>query len=396
MKKRLLSLFLALSLLFAFSPSALAVAQVEGPDTAAIAQALAEGARRLTDFQELPGPFVETPEELAEFIYAQADARNEDGYFFYIISPEQLLSQSRRSLKSNLSLLLYCNAIGFDCQIEELSDQLVRVEVQQELRPGLRMLDAWRAGDWSTLSGQEQEALSIAQAEVERILAEYTDPLQIERAIHDYICLNFTYTDDDPEAEYSCLNAAHALLSGQANCQGYADAFYLMAGMAGFQVKNLCCWVLVEEGATHIFNLIELDGSWYIVDCTRDDVDDGPLILYIHFNAGRGLEPGILAWEDYWEPCPIEETDRHFFFNSDSFEHSRSSSMDELAAYALERFYEQGEACSYMVLEGWDDGSGFSAAFNSAMVRQSRPGTYWNYYFNILGGDTYISVSIYM
>lgn len=394
MKKRIVSFVVALLLVLSLSPAALAA---PAPGAGAVDRAsalIAEGMQRLADIQELPGPFVKTAGELGEFIFHRAAERDEDGYFFYVTAPE-LLSQDRDALRTDLGLLLYCYAIGVDYQLEQLSDQLLRVEVVQELRPGLRMLDAWRAGDWSALSDREQEALSVAQAEVDAILAEHTGLLQIERAIHDYICRSFTYTDYDPEAEYSCLNAADALISGRANCQGYADAFFLMAGMAGFQVKNLCGWSLTEADVTHIFNLIELDRSWYVVDCTGDDTDDGGLINYVCFNAGWELYSETLGWKDYYEPVPIQETDQHFFFNSDSFAHGCSSSLDELAAYALELLYGQGQEWSYMVLEGWNDESGLAAAFNSAMLNQSRPDTAWSYYYSVLGGDTYISMRTY-
>ena len=414
MKKRLFSLFLALFLLLALTPPALAVSQVEGPDTAAIARAIAEGARQFEDIQELPGPFVRTAEELAEFAQAQVDARNEE-FFFYITAPE-LLSRSQDELSCDLSFVLFNYASGYDYREERLSDQLVRVEVQQELRPGLRMLDAWRAGDWSTLSQREQEALAVAQAEVERILAEYTDPLEIERAIHDYVCLHLTYTTDDyrppstyfdtgysvsvhhPDGEYCYNTATQALLAGEANCQGFTDVFYLMASMAGFQVQNFSSWALGGK-ASHIVNLIELDGGWYIVDCTNDDRDDEHgLNFYFGFNAGQDLYSNLMEWEPYYTLVPIQETDEHFFFNSDSFVSCTSSSVEELAAFALGQLYEQGQEKCQMRFEGWKaeaEESDFSTTFNAAMKRQSGPNTGWSYRCMSVGDDVFVTMYIH-
>lgn len=188
MKKRLFSLSLALFLLLALTPPALAVSQVEGPDTAAIA----EGVRRFEDIQGLPGPFVRTAEELAAFVQAQVDARNED------------------------------------------------------------------------FAGQE---------------------------------------------------------------------------------------------------------------------------LYNH----------LIGWEPYYALVPIQETDRHFFYNSDSFASCSASSLEELAAYTLDQLYGQGQERCQLLLEGWKDEIGegdFAAAFNAVLKRQSGPNTAWSYRCIAFGDDMFVTMYI--
>lgn len=155
--------------------------------------------------------------------------------------------------------------------------------------PGTRILRALRANDLSALTGDERRAAQLAVEIVENARAEAPDALALERALHDWLCENVDYTNGEmtvPDVPRFC-GALGALLDGEANCQGYSDAFYLLAGLAGFEVRHQNG--TDASGAAHTWNVIRLNGKWYIVDVTHDDVESSNTWHYKAFNAGLDL-----------------------------------------------------------------------------------------------------------
>lgn len=102
----------------------------------------------------------------------------------------------------------------------------------------------------------------------------------ILKDIHDYLCNNIVYAD---------LQYAHepygALVTGEAVCEGYAEAFKLLC-----EKYNIPCAVIMGEGVTgsgsepHMWNYVQMENNlWYGVDVTWDDQDT---IIYDYFLAG--------------------------------------------------------------------------------------------------------------
>lgn len=89
--------------------------------------------------------------------------------------------------------------------------------------------------------------------------------------IHDLICDSTTYDFDavsDPLSNPTAFSAYGALISGKAVCQGYAQAFYRICKVLGFDVRFVCSDPDIGQ---HAWNLIRLDGKYYFIDCTWDD-----------------------------------------------------------------------------------------------------------------------------
>lgn len=82
---------------------------------------------------------------------------------------------------------------------------------------------------------------------------------------HDKIVTGCTFSKDMPH-----INSAYGVLvTGYGQCEGYAAAMSLLCEKAGIP-----CYIVYgenSEGASHAWNKIMLDGSWYNVDCTWDD-----------------------------------------------------------------------------------------------------------------------------
>ena len=118
-----------------------------------------------------------------------------------------------------------------------------------------------------------------AKAEFENAVAEIIDELEgksdyeKELEIHDWLVRNNRYQDDAGNEH----NAYGALIGGEIVCEGYARAFQLLLNRAGIE----CCIVTGRSGsyvgdeniANHAWNAAKINGSWYQVDVTWDDLD---------------------------------------------------------------------------------------------------------------------------
>ena len=97
---------------------------------------------------------------------------------------------------------------------------------------------------------------------------------QKERAIHDYIVQNTTYTYVRKKEGFGSpkYTPYGVLLDHKAVCQGYAEAFELLCACC-----NIKCYVVTGQATNkkgtdgHAWNIVELDGNWYHVDVTWDD-----------------------------------------------------------------------------------------------------------------------------
>lgn len=127
-------------------------------------------------------------------------------------------------------------------------------------RDGVRML----AGE--PLDAEESAALEMAHS----IAADFL-PLDEEARFHqvyNWICRNVRYVHTVPgQKGYELLvSAKGALLDGQANCQGFADALYLLCGLCGIECEYRCGH---GERRLHVWNAVCIDGSWREVDASK-------------------------------------------------------------------------------------------------------------------------------
>lgn len=89
---------------------------------------------------------------------------------------------------------------------------------------------------------------------------------QKEKAIHDYIVANTAY--DETLVKHSAYDALH---DGTTVCQGYALLAYKMLNKAGVPAKIVVGMVDGSSVENHAWNLVNLNGKWYQLDCTWDD-----------------------------------------------------------------------------------------------------------------------------
>ena len=124
------------------------------------------------------------------------------------------------------------------------------------------VVEAYRTGDASALSEQDQAVLEACVRVMEEVLTADMTPAEQELAIHDWLIDHTAY---DEEHSHPNHNHPYGLLvEGRAICMGYANTFQLFMDLLGIP-----CQTVVSP--THAWNLVELDGAWYGVDVTWDD-----------------------------------------------------------------------------------------------------------------------------
>ncbi len=87
--------------------------------------------------------------------------------------------------------------------------------------------------------------------------------------IHDYIVNNCDYVNTEDgvfgSTVYGCL------VEKEANCEGYAKTFGMLADKCG--LENILVTGVTDSGENHAWNQVKIDGEWYNVDVTWDDVE---------------------------------------------------------------------------------------------------------------------------
>ena len=114
---------------------------------------------------------------------------------------------------------------------------------------------------------------TIENSELEKKITSILSKLKLEGldsykkicAIHDYLCNNIKYENDNTN---KCHTTYAALVTGKCVCQGYASAFYRLCREAGVPCRYASG---TADGGAHGWNYVRLSDKWYLVDVTWDD-----------------------------------------------------------------------------------------------------------------------------
>lgn len=134
--------------------------------------------------------------------------------------------------------------------------------------------------------------------------------------IHDYIAGICSYNLGS-EFIYS-PTAYGCLVEGQANCEGYAKAFNYLAGKTG--LKSVLITGKTNKGENHAWNQVEIDGNWYNLDVTWDDMDtsDGARKVYFLCND-KDFEKTHIAENTYFKPFECNATENNYYIKNGLF-----------------------------------------------------------------------------
>ena len=128
-------------------------------------------------------------------------------------------------------------------------------------REGVRMLDG------ASLTEAESTALAMACQIAGEALALPGEEERF-RAVYDWLCRNIRYVHTAPgrKGYERLVGASGALLHREANCQGFADALYLLCGLCGIPCEYRCGR---GERMLHMWNAVRLNGAWRDVDASK-------------------------------------------------------------------------------------------------------------------------------
>lgn len=181
--------------------------------------------------------------------------------------------------------------------------------------PGTRVARAYLRNDKRGLTDRELKLYDVAVYFINNTLNRNNPALLQELQIHDFICNSTSFFDYPTTNRFDEFKSAIGVfLNGEANCQGYADAFFMLCRMAGFDVNKISG---VASGVDHVWNLIKLSNNWYMVDVTSDDSMFSPNISYAYFNMSKSQIIGNHSWQEGNLLYPVKDNpDGNYLFYS--------------------------------------------------------------------------------
>lgn len=117
---------------------------------------------------------------------------------------------------------------------------------------------------------QVEEMNNLAETEAKNIISQIpkdADDYEKLLFIHNWLVKN---VEKDTEAEYAATIYG-TLVKRTALCEGYAKTFSYLCNL--LNIENII--VTGQTDVPHMWNMVKLDGNWYHVDVTWDDVNIG-------------------------------------------------------------------------------------------------------------------------
>lgn len=143
-----------------------------------------------------------------------------------------------------------------------------------------------------------------------------SDDYYLARYINDYIVNKCTYiTGEDREyasTAYGCL------VEGEANCEGYAKAFNLLAAEMG--LKSALITGETDTGENHAWNQVKVGVNWYNLDVTWADTDGFGDIRKMYFLCDDAtFEKTHYADTTLFDPFPCGKSDDNYYVKNGLF-----------------------------------------------------------------------------
>ncbi|MBR4309120.1 MAG: hypothetical protein IKT58_05955 [Oscillospiraceae bacterium] len=256
---------------------------------------------------------LETMDQAVAFV----DEMMENGVerFTLVCSKEVYDALTRTTLrKDDAKMYAYNCLLGqaglYDYKIVTAGAMQTIYVIVLRMYPGYEILRSVNNGTEDQLSYKLKQTLAEAKAIADACRT--TDPLETAENIQKAICERVVYANMTNMSDVD--TAIAPLLDGAGDCDGYADAFYLIGGLAGLEVRCLQgtsryydheASKIVSGG--HMWNALKLDGTWRVVDVCWADSDDG--VDYTWFNIGKDRASRSRLWEEDLSVPLLETTD---------------------------------------------------------------------------------------
>ena len=216
------------------------------------------------------------------FVRGQAEALAESFDFSYTSSMRGTLLGNDDALWDMLN-----NAGIFDAKVTYSGSRIFVSDITYY--SGFKAYHADRMGKTELLSKDEKTILKKAKSIVAKARKSCKNDLAMEKYLHDYLISHVTYKLGKSDGKYHANDSAiGALKNGKAECDGYADAFYLLGRLGGLDVDLQSG--TGSSGGGHMWDLVCLSGTWYAVDVTYDDPDykkNKKMAQYACLNVGQ-------------------------------------------------------------------------------------------------------------
>lgn len=190
------------------------------------------------------------------------------------------------------------------------------------------------------------------------------------KVFHDYLVLNSTFELKDEITNYNAT-IYNALGSGEAQgniqCAGYAKAMQYLCDKAG--IVSMVVTGETNQGQTHAWNVVDVDGKWYNLDATWDDpilstpnyknirynfflVPDKGIHNITHMHVGqKKLSNG--NYITYFTPPACVDNDQNYFVKSGKV-YSDFDSADKALRAEIERAAKDGSRTAQIAVSSKD------------------------------------------
>ena len=124
----------------------------------------------------------------------------------------------------------------------------------------------------------QKEVLDTVFQILDQIITNNMTDEQKVKAIHDYLIYNADYYSGNLNTRPGWASAVKGvIMNHEGVCNSYALAFYTMAVAEGIPCKFVSGTATNSVGSTggHAWNQVQLNGTWYYIDCTWDDPTGG-------------------------------------------------------------------------------------------------------------------------
>ena len=209
-----------------------------------------------------------------------------------------------------------------------------KLQLTVRFKPGLRVLLAIEAGAEDYLSDEEAQIARDAKRIISDIIRPNMTDYQKELAIHDYICDHCAYFQLDNGVPVS--DARGFFQYGLCQCAGFVDTFRLFAKLAGLDVEMIGGQTTRDLPGSkgHAWNLIRLDGLWYAVDVTWDDMLGGSQPGHAFFNLPVSALEKSRSWDQTVSPkgdYALSIDSHYYYFQSPYVVKNREEAFNSAA-----------------------------------------------------------------
>lgn len=168
----------------------------------------------------------------------------------------------------------------------------------------------------SRLSQEDKATIEKAKQILKTIIKDKMTDYEKELAIHDYLISNYEYDYDNyinntiPQSSYTIYGL---FTQGKGVCQAFTEATKLLLNMVGIECE------IVEGNERHEWNIVKLDGEYYMLDVTWDNPysdekgkNKSTGISYDYFNVTNDMIAQSHSWDK--EKYPIAKGTKYNYF----------------------------------------------------------------------------------